>query len=327
MTLSRQRAKRRRFENPPGSPRPGGSTREWAAFSWRRFKDGRGRQAGLPPELVLSGAEVHQGLDALTRQDGILWLGHSCFLIRLGGRTLLTDPFLSDHASPSYWLGPRRHTPPALRPQELPPIDAVLVSHAHYDHLDRPALAAVAGKAQAELVGGLGMRRYLDDLGYRGVVELGWHEATSSDGLRVTAMPAIHFNRRTLTDRNLALWCGFRIEACGRTVYFAGDTAYGPVFREVGTRYAAPDLALVPIGAYAPEALMQAVHCTPEQAVAIGRDLGAATLCAMHWGAIRLTDEPILEPPMRFRAAAAAAGYAESQALVLRVGETHTLQN
>ena len=155
------------------------------------------------------------GLEALRRQDGILWLGHSCFLIRLGGRTLLTDPFLSDHASPSYRLGPRRHTPPALRAHELPPVDIVLLSHAHYDHLDRPALAALPGRDRATIVTGLGMRRYLDDLGYGRVIELGWHQTAALGGLQVTAVPAIHFNRRTLTDRNLALWCGFRAETPG----------------------------------------------------------------------------------------------------------------
>lgn len=324
MTLSRQGAADR-FQNPPGSPRPGGTRLEWAAFGWRRFRDGRSPQTGLPPSLVLPRAEVLRGLQDLARRDGILWLGHSCFLIRLGGRTLLTDPFLSDHASPSYRLGPRRHTPPALRPAELPAVDLVLLSHAHYDHLDRPALAALPGRAAATLVAGLGMGRYLADLGYKRLVELGWHQAAGLDGLRATAVPAIHFNRRTLTDRNRALWCGFLVEAPGRLLYFAGDTAYGPVFQEIARRHPPPDLALVPIGAYAPVPLMRAVHCTPEEAVAIGRDLGARTLCAMHWGAIRLTDEPILEPPARFRAAASAAGYATDRALVLRVGETHTL--
>jgi N-acyl-phosphatidylethanolamine-hydrolysing phospholipase D len=326
MTLSRQGAGRRhRFENPPGSPPAGGSRLDWAAFSWRRFRDGRTQGEGLPPELVLPRAEVQGGLEALRRQDGILWLGHSCFLIRLGGRTLLTDPFLSDHASPSYRLGPRRHTPPALRAHELPPVDVVLLSHVHYDHLDRPALTALPGKEEATIVTGLSMRRYLDDLGYGRVIELGWHEAVALGDLQVTAVPAIHFNRRTLTDRNLALWCGFRAESQDRSIYFAGDTAYGPVFKEIAARYAGPDLALVPIGAYDPVPLMRAVHCTPEQAVALGQDLGATALCAMHWGAIRLTDEPILEPPARFRAAATAAGYAQDCALTLRVGETHTL--
>jgi N-acyl-phosphatidylethanolamine-hydrolysing phospholipase D len=319
-----------RFRNPPGAPRRDGTARAWAAFSLRRIRDGRPGLPGLPPELVLPPAEVRRGVRDLLRDggDGLAWLGHSSFLLRLGGRTLLTDPFLSDHASPYEWLGPHRHTPPALRPGDVPPVDVVLVSHAHYDHLDRPALAALPGREAATLVTPLGVGRYVEDLGYGRLVELDWHEGADAAGVGVTAVPAVHFSQRGPFDRNLSLWCGFRLRAgaSGRTVHFTGDTAYhAPTFAETGARYPGPDMALVPIGAYAPEPLMKVNHCTPEEAVAIGRHLGARALCAMHWGAIRLTDEPITEPPGRFRAAASAAGYPPERALALRVGETHRL--
>jgi L-ascorbate metabolism protein UlaG (beta-lactamase superfamily) len=314
-----------RFCNPPGSPVNGGTRAEWWAFAWRRFREGRHPPPGLPPELVLPPEAVRRGMADLGGADGITWLGHACFLIHLAGRRLLTDPFLSDYASPYRWLGPHRHTPPALRAPELPPVDAVLLSHAHYDHLDLPALAALPGKESAALVTGLGMGRYLAGLGFARLVELDWHETATLAGLEVTALPAIHFNRRTARDRNRALWCGFVAAGGGRRVHFAGDTAYGPVFKEVGRRYPGPDMALVPIGAYEPRHLMRGVHCTPEDAAALGRDLRAKALCAMHWGAIKLTDEPPIEPPGRFRAAAGAAGYPPERALVLRVGETHRL--
>lgn len=315
----------RRFANPPGSPTRGGTAGEWAAFSWRRFKDGARRQPGLPATQLLSPAEVRAGMAALGDADGLTWLGHSSFLIRLGGRLILTDPFLADYASPYAWLGPWRHTPPALRADELPPVDVVLVSHAHYDHLDVQSLAALRERQRATIVTGLEMHRYLRDLGFGAIVELGWHEAAALAGLEVTALPAIHFSRRGAFDLNQTLWCSFRIASGASTVYFAGDTGYGPVFAEIGARYSPPDLALVPIGAYAPKHMMEGAHCTPEEAVALGRDLRAPRLCAMHWGAIRLTDEPITEPPQRFRAAANAAGYAAEEALVLRIGETRRL--
>jgi L-ascorbate metabolism protein UlaG (beta-lactamase superfamily) len=317
----------KRFRNLPGTPTAGGrSRRAWWAFAWRRFLEGRRPPAPLPARWRLAPEEVRAGLQAVGAGHALTWLGHSCFLITVGGRRVLTDPFLSDVASPYMWLGPRRHTPPALRAEELPPVDLVLLSHAHYDHLDRPALAALPGRERATLLAGLGMRRYVEDLGFARVVELDWHEVREIDGVKVTGIPAIHFSRRTAFDRNKALWCGFLVEADGTRVYFAGDTAYDKaVFTEIGRRHPPPDLALVPIGAYAPRPLMQAVHCAPEEAVAIGRDLEAGTLCAMHWGAIRLTDEPTEEPPGLFRAAAEAAGYSPQRAWVLKVGETRAL--
>jgi L-ascorbate metabolism protein UlaG (beta-lactamase superfamily) len=315
-----------RFRNLPDVPSARGTRRAWWAFAWRRFLEGRWPPAPLSGEWVLPPAEIKAGLAAAGSGDALTWLGHSCFLVTQGGRRILTDPFLSDVASPYDWFGPRRHTPPGLRARELPPIDLVLISHAHYDHLDRPALAALPGRERATLVAGLGMRRYVEDLGFARIVETDWHEGHDLGGLRVTGMPAIHFSRRTAFDRNRALWCGFLVETPGFRLYFAGDTAYGPVFAEMGRRHPPPDLALVPIGAYAPRPLMRAVHCSPEEAVAIGHDLGAHILCAMHWGAIRLTDEPTVEPPTRFRAATAAAGYPSARAWLLKVGETRALE-
>lgn len=314
-----------RFRNPPGSPEPGGSTADWLSFSWRRARND-GIPTSLPPGHVLPPAEVRAGLDALGDRDGVTWLGHASFLLRFGGRTLVTDPFLSDHASPVAPLGPRRFAPPGLRAAELPPVDLVLLSHNHYDHLDLPSLEALPGRGRATLVTATGVSGYLDgDAPFARVVELGWHGRTEVAGLGVTALPAIHFSKRGLFDRDATLWCGFLVEHApsGRRVYFAGDTAYGPVFPELAARYnPAPDLALVPIGAYEPRHMMKGSHCAPEDGLRLGLDLGAKVMCAMHWGAIRLTDEPSFEPPGRFLAAAEAAGVGPDRAWVLKVGET-----
>jgi L-ascorbate metabolism protein UlaG (beta-lactamase superfamily) len=297
---------------------------DWIAFSWRRLRND-GIPTALPLGHVLPPAEVRAGVEGLGARDGVTWLGHASFLVRFGGRTLVTDPFLSDYATPYPPLGPRRFAPPGLRAGELPPADVILLSHNHYDHLDLPSLAALPGRERAVLVTALGVGRYLRDLRFGRVLELGWHQRVEVAGMTITALPAIHFSKRGLFDRDATLWCGFLVEdpATGRCLYFSGDTAYGPVFPELARRYPAPpDLALVPIGAYAPREMMKGTHCTAEEGLRLGLDFGAKAMCAMHWGAIRLTDESSFEPPVRFRAAADAAGVGPERAWVLAVGET-----
>jgi N-acyl-phosphatidylethanolamine-hydrolysing phospholipase D len=312
------------FRNPPGSPVPGGAPGDWATFFWRRLAAGS-PTVELPAGHVRPPRAVQEGIAALGERDGITWLGHASYLIRLGGRTLVTDPFLTDHASPVAPLGPRRFAPPGLRAAALPRTDIVLLSHNHYDHLDLPSLAAIGAAWRPRLVTALKVGGYVETATFRGVHELDWYETAAVDGLAITAVPAVHFSKRTLTDRNASLWCGFVVSDGRRRIYIAGDTAYGPVFAAIGRRLPPPDLAIVPIGAYAPRELMRGAHCTPEEAVRIGRDLGAARLAAMHWGSIMLTDEPPFEPPERFRAAARADGRAAAEVLVPAIGETIAL--
>ncbi|MDF1584766.1 MBL fold metallo-hydrolase [Marinimicrococcus flavescens] len=312
------------FRNPPGSPEPGGGFGDWTSFFWRRLGAPE-PDAELLPGHVLDPAAVHAGVTRLAREEAVLWLGHSCFLLRLGGLTVLTDPFLGERASPFESFGPKRLAPPPLPVAGLPPVDLVLLSHNHYDHLDLASLEELGGRQRPTLVTTLKVSDYLRKDGFASVHELDWHERLDHGPLAVTALPAIHFSKRTPFDRNASLWCGFLLQSRGRCVYFAGDTAHGPVFREIGAHYPPPDLALVPIGAYEPRELMQGSHCTPEEAALIGRELGARRLCAMHWGTIRLTDEPIFEPPARFAAGAARAGYAPEAAWRLAIGEARLL--
>lgn len=312
------------FRNPPGSPERGGDLSDWLGFFYRGMT--RESSVPLPDGHVLPEPAVLAGLAAHRNpHPSLTWLGHAAFLIRLGGRTILTDPFLSDHASPVAPLGPRRFAPPALAPEKLPPIDVLLLSHNHYDHLDLPTVEALPGKARIEVVLPLGLGPYFTGRGYRRVHELDWGDEAMLGPLRVKALPAIHFSRRTLLDRNQTLWTSYAIESAGSRLYFAGDTAYGPAFRELGRSEAAFDAALLPIGAYAPRELMRASHATPEEAVRIGREVGARRVVAMHWGTIQLTDEPPFEPPGRFRAAARAAGYADALAWVMAIGETRAI--
>ena len=266
--------------------------------------------------------EVLRGLQ--TEGDRLTWLGHASFLLRLDGKTIVTDPFLSDYASPIPPLGPKRFAPPALRAPELPPIDLLLLTHNHYDHLDLPTLDSLPLANGARAVVPLGLRGYVENRGFAEIMELDWHDRSSIDGLDLVAMPAIHMSKRGLFDRNRTLWTSYALRSSRRSVYIAGDTAYGPVFKSMNATFDF-DLGLVPIGAYEPRLLMKGVHTTPEEAVAIGKDLGIKRLVAKHWGTIQLTDEPLFEPPGRFRTAALQEGFRDEDVWVMKIGETRLI--
>jgi len=308
-----------RFRNPEGSRPQTAGLAEFVPFFLRRAVGLK--PPAIPPGHVLPRAEAVADL-AAAGPDSLTWLGHASFLIRTGGLTILTDPFLSDYAGPLAGFGPKRYVPPGLPLDELPKIDAVVISHNHYDHLDSRALKRVPlnERAAAVVPSGLGsfpsLRRFPD------VRELSWGEGTLLKESLFTALPAIHFSGRTPFDRNATLWCSWSIVSPSLRIFFAGDTAYGPVFAETGARHGPFDFALIPIGAYEPASIMRPVHCNPEEAVSLGRDVGAETLVAMHWGTIVLTDEPTFEPPLRFRAAATRAGIPDGRAWIMRIGET-----
>jgi len=312
------------FRNPPGGHPRGGTPEEWRQF--RRKVIYGAKAPEVPADFVLPRAAARESLTA-AQGDSITWLGHAAFLLRLGGATILTDPYLSNYASPfqALRLGPKRFTPAGLGPRDLPPIDLVVVSHNHYDHLDAATIGALADRQRIAAVVPLGLGDFFRRRGYGSVHELDWDEQASRDGVTVTALPAMHWSGRWLNDRNKTLWCGFMLEAAGRRLYFAGDTGYGPVFRDLGRRFGPFELGMVPIGAYEPRELMRAQHVNPEEAVQLGRDLGCRRLVGMHWGSIILTTEPPFEPPLRFLAAGRAQGYGQDELWVMRIGETRAL--
>ena len=311
------------FRNPPGSPIRGGDFGDWTSFWVRRFSSAA--QPDQPPGHVLPPDAVAAGLRRPRSDDSLTWLGHACFLIRLDGRTILTDPFLSQHASPVPPFGPERFAPPGLSPAELPLIDILLLSHNHYDHLDLPTIEALPARQRIQAIVPLRLGHYFASRGFGGVHELDWHDQVEVAGITVTGLPAIHFSKRTLFDRNETLWGGYAVQGRRKRIHFAGDTGYGPIFPELGRNMRPFDLSLVPIGAYEPRLLMEAVHVNPEEAVRLARDLYARRVVAMHWGTILLTDEPPFEPPERFRRAARAAGYGDDDAWVMRIGETRAI--
>jgi L-ascorbate metabolism protein UlaG (beta-lactamase superfamily) len=252
----------------------------------------------------------------------VTWIGHSTFLLRIQGVTVITDPMFSNRASPVPFAGPRRVRKPGVRLEDLPPIDVVLLSHNHYDHCDLPSLRAIAHRHAPYVITPLRNAPLLRSTGMKRISELDWWDSCEHDGTRFTLTPAQHFSARTPFDRNRALWGGFMFTIGARRVYFAGDSGYAPHFREIRDRLGAPDLALLPIGAYEPRWFMQPIHMNPAEAVQAHIDLGARTSIAMHFGTIQLTPEGIDEPVAALRVAMTERGVAGEGFVVPDAGWT-----
>jgi L-ascorbate metabolism protein UlaG (beta-lactamase superfamily) len=225
----------------------------------------------------------------------LTWIGHASFLGSLNGSKFLVDPVFSQRVG----LVVRRFGRPGLGVGDLPPIDALLVSHCHYDHLDAPSVRALPRATPVVVPRGLG--RWFTRRRFTDVTELAWWESAEAGSLRVTLVPACHWSRRRIGDTNRTLWGGFVVEGGGVSVYHSGDSAWFDGFREIGERFPGLLAAMLPIGAYAPAWFMEHHHLNPEQAGRAFLDLGARNLVPMHWGAFKLTDESLVEPARRIR--------------------------
>jgi L-ascorbate metabolism protein UlaG (beta-lactamase superfamily) len=250
------------------------------------------------------------------------FIGHSTFLLQVGGVCVLTDPIWSERCSPVPFAGPRRVRRPGQRLSALPAVDLVLVSHNHYDHMDLATLRQVQARWAPPAATGLGNGRHLAKAGMGSAVELDWWQSLELGGARVTYVPAQHFSSRGLHDRNRCLWGGFVIEAQGAVVYFVGDSGYCPHFAEIGRRFPRIDLALLPIGAYEPRWFMRQQHVDPGEAVRAHLDLRPRRSLGMHFGTFQLTDEAIDAPVAALRRAQAQAGVAATEFDILAFGET-----
>lgn len=254
--------------------------------------------------------------------DGLTWIGHASFLGTLGGGNYLVDPVFSRRAGRLY----RRHAAPGLLPADLPGLDALLVTHSHYDHLDRDSVLALS--RDLAVCAPLGLGRWFRRRGFGRVVELSWWESTHCGPLRITLVPARHWSRRRVWDTNRTLWGGFVVEAAGRSVYHAGDTAWFDGFAEIGSRFPNLLAAMLPIGSYDPAWFMEIHHLNPEQAGRAFLELGARQLVPMHWGTFRLADEPLAEPIERLRRWWSEQGPEDGRRLrVPRIGETLLLED
>jgi L-ascorbate metabolism protein UlaG (beta-lactamase superfamily) len=252
----------------------------------------------------------------------VTFIGHATFLIQVGATNLLIDPVYAERASPVPFAGPRRVRPPGVRFDDLPTISLVLLSHNHYDHCDLRTLRTLDRRFSPRLVTPIGNGRLLRSAGIRHIEEIDWWQTAGAAPLPVTLTPAQHFSSRTMFDRNRALWGGFLIEAAGRRILFAGDSGYGPHFRETAARLGPIDLALLPIGAYEPRWFMKDIHMNPAEAVQAHVDLTARQSIAMHFGTFQLTPEAIDAPVRELANALRASGVPPAQFRTVDVAES-----
>jgi N-acyl-phosphatidylethanolamine-hydrolysing phospholipase D len=251
----------------------------------------------------------------------ITWIGHSTAVIQMEGKNILTDPVWSDSAGPFRIGGSPRVSEPGLDFTKLPPIDIVLISHNHYDHLDQSTIEDIADHyPNARFFVPLRIRDWFEDKGIRNVEELDWWEGVTFKNLKIICTPAQHFSGRWINDRNQTLWCSWTVLG-KKKLYFGGDSGYCSHFKNVGTKFGPFDLSLLPIGAYEPRKLMKPVHMNPDDAVRAFIDLRAKKMLAIHWGTFKMTDEPMEEPPKKLTEAVAAHQMSADDFWVFKLGE------
>ncbi|MFA6264510.1 MAG: MBL fold metallo-hydrolase [Pseudolabrys sp.] len=263
------------------------------------------------------------GPKPVPRVDGarmrVTLIGHATVLIQVAGLNLITDPIWSERAGPVSWFGPKRVRPAGIAFDDLPPINAVLLSHSHYDHLDRPTLKALLKRDRPLVVTGLKVGAAVP--GQPRAVELDWWQSHAlSGGVTATYVPAQHFSARGPFDRNKRLWGGFVLESPAGTIYFSGDTGQGPHIAAIRRRFGPMRLALLPIGAYLPRWFMASVHMSPEEAVDACETLEAAIALPLHYGVFPLADDSYGEP-LRMLNDALEARRAAGRALDFRAPE------
>lgn len=298
---------------------------------WQRTRD----RLPPPPSAPIHGIAPDLAFIHANRSEpAYTWIGHSSALLQMAGANLLLDPVFSRTASPIRYAGPRRHQPPGLTAEQLPSIDAVLLTHNHYDHLDRPSVRAVARQAG-------GPPRYLVPRGtemwfarnlprVRGVLPhidaLDWNTsitlAVPQGALTAHFLPVQHWSNRTMFDRNRSLWGSWALLHDTFRFWYSGDLGYSDAARRIGEAHGPFDAAAIAIGAYEPRWFMKAQHINPDEAVQVMHDVRAARAIGVHWGTFALTDEPLDQPPRDLAAALAARGVAPERFAVLRHGET-----
>ncbi len=303
-------------------------------WRWESLRDGLPRPALSPtPQVPADLAAIHANAGrGPALGPAITWIGHASMLIQASGLNILTDPTFGERASPLSFFGPRRAQAPGVALDDLPPIDVVLISHNHYDHLDEASMRALDARAQGRtlFLVPLGLKPWLAGVGVRNVIELDWWQQHALDGVAFHLTPVQHWSGRGLTDRNKTLWGGWAVFGPDLHWYFSGDSGYSPDFRDTRRHFAQHhrdgfDLALIAIGAYAPRWFMKEQHVNPAEAVQIHLDLGARRSVGVHWGTFNLTDESLDQPPRDLALALAQESIPPDEFFLMKIGETRVL--
>ena len=270
------------------------------------------------------------------RSPTVTWIGHATALVQANGLNVLVDPIFSERASPVQIFGPKRAQAPGVAMADLPNIDAVLISHNHYDHLDRISVAQLDEKAKAAgkttlFIVPLGLKAWFNGIGIDSVVELDWWQQHELKGVEFHLTPVQHWSARSINDRSATLWGGWAVLGADFHWYYAGDTGYSRDFADTAKQFAPRqtealgggfDLALVPVGSYEPRWFMSQQHVNPMESVRIHQDVGAKRSIGVHWGTFALTDEPLDQPPRDLAIAQQALGVKEADFGVLAIGES-----
>ena len=310
------------FRNPEGSPVRANDIK----FSYRTFiKEKKKIDITVPKNHVIDKKIVKENLEKFKNDDYIAWIGHATFLIKLGETTIITDPVFSKNAGPLIF-GPKRYVEPAIKLKEIPKTNVFLLTHNHYDHQDMSTIRKFPYK-DAKVLLPLKLGKYFKK--YKDVNEMDWYdEIQINNDLKITLLPAVHWSKRSLTDTNKTLWGNFLIEYKNKKIFFACDTGYGNIYKDLGEKYGPIDLSMINIGAYdfRPMFEKSTYHTTPEEALNIAQDLKSKKVLGTHWGTFVLSLEPIMEPPVRFKDSAEKFGFNKKDAILFKIGEISSLK-
>jgi N-acyl-phosphatidylethanolamine-hydrolysing phospholipase D len=314
------------FRNPEGSPERDSNIK----WSYKVFNSERKKiKIDFPSSHVVAREKVLEDLEKNKNEDYIAWIGHATFLIKLGETTIITDPVFSKNTGPLIF-GPKRYVEPAIKLNEIPPVNLFLLTHNHYDHQDMSTIRNFPYK-KAKVVLPLKLSKYFRM--FNDVNELDWYEEIQvNKDIKITLLPAVHWSKRSLTDTNKTLWGNFLIEYKNRKILFACDTGVGNIYKELGNKYGPIDLTFINIGAYNFYPMMpvkdkSVYHTNPEEALQVAKNLKSKKVIGMHWGTVVLSLEPIMEPPIRFKESAEQYGFKKSDAIILKIGEVKKLND
>ena len=313
------------FRNPEGSPQRD------LSFNWsfKIFnKEKRKLNMNIPANHVINKKEVLKNLNENKNNDYVAWIGHATFLIKLGNTTIITDPVFEKNMGPLIF-GPKRYVDPAINLKEIPEVNLFLLTHNHYDHLSTRTIKRFPFK-KAKVLAPLKLGKYFTSNSFADVSEMDWYDEIKVNDIKITFLPAVHWSKRSLWDTNKTLWGNFLIEYNNKKIFFACDTGYGNIYKDLGKKYGPIDLTFINIGAYnfypmSPRKDKSIYHTNPEEALNIAQDLKSKKVLGMHWGTVVLSLEPIMEPPVRFKDNAEKYGFSKKDAMIFKIGQVSKL--